>query len=50
MADDKNNKVKQNYSFETKNGISKAVVKGFSLNNVAIQTINYNSIEKIENF
>jgi hypothetical protein len=37
----------KNYAFETKNSISKAVVKGFSLNNVAIQTINYKSIEKI---
>jgi len=37
----------KNYAFITKNGISKAIVKGFSLNNVAIQSINYDSIEKI---
>ncbi len=37
----------KNYAFETNNGISKAIVKGFSLNHVAIQTINYDSIQKI---
>ena len=37
----------KNYAFVTKNGISKAVVKGFSLNNVAIETINYEAIERI---
>jgi hypothetical protein len=37
----------KNYAFITKNGISKSIVKGFSLNNVAIETINYESIEKI---
>ena len=37
----------KNYAFITKNGISKAIVKGFSLNNVAIQSINYDSMEKI---
>jgi len=37
----------KNYAFITKNGISKAIVKGFSLNSVAIKTINYESIEKI---
>ena len=36
-----------NYAFETKNGISKAIVEGFSLNHVAIQTINNESIQKI---
>ena len=37
----------KNYAFVTNNGISKAIVKGFALNNVAIQTINYDSIARI---
>ena len=37
----------KNYAYITNEGIKKAIVKGFSLNNIAIQTLNYDSIKRI---
>jgi hypothetical protein len=37
----------KNYAYKTFKGISKAIVKGFSLNNVAINSVNFESIKDI---
>jgi molybdenum cofactor biosynthesis enzyme MoaA len=37
----------KNYVYKTFKGISKAIVQGFSLNNVAINSVNFESIEDI---
>ena len=37
----------KNYAYITDEGIKKAIVKGFFLNNIAIETLNYESIKRI---